>query len=282
MHTLVALEGVDYLVLGHLSLDMTSAGPRLGGAAAYSALTARALGLRVGVVTAAADQTPLERLSGIPVVAIPSDDTTVFENIYDPNGRTQVLHARAADISYDSVPEAWRRASILHLAPLAGELEAELPAYFSGSLLAVTPQGWMRSWDATGRVSASPWAGAAEFLPRAGAVVISREDVNADEEAIESMAHQTRVLAVTEGAAGAVLYWHGDRRRFRPPEVQEVDATGAGDVFAAAFFVRLFTTRDPWEAARFATQLAARSVTRPGLDGIPTQAEIAECLLEVF
>jgi sugar/nucleoside kinase (ribokinase family) len=44
----------------------------------------------------------------------------------------------------------------------------------------------------------------------------------------------------------------------------------------------MFATRDPWEAARFATQLAARSVTRLGLEGIPTQDEIDECLTEVF
>ena len=61
-----------------------------------------------------------------------------------------------------------------------------------------------------------------------------------------------------------------------------MDATGAGDIFAAAFFVRLSATRDPWAAARFATQLAARSVTRRGLDAIPTQAEIQECLMEVL
>jgi sugar/nucleoside kinase (ribokinase family) len=61
-----------------------------------------------------------------------------------------------------------------------------------------------------------------------------------------------------------------------------VDATGAGDVFAAAFFVRLLTTRDPWEATRFATLLASHSVTRAGLDGIPTPREIEECLLEVL
>ena len=108
-------------------------------------------------------------------------------------------------------------------------------------------------------------------LPRAGAVVISREDVQGDEETIHAMAQQTRVLAVTDGAAGVVLYWNGDSRRFRPPDVTEVDDVGAGDVFATALFIRLYMTRDPWEAARFATLLAARSVTRPGFDGIPTQ-----------
>ncbi len=96
------------------------------------------------------------------------------------------------------------------------------------------------------------------------------------------MAHQTQVLAVTEAEAGAVLYWNGDRRRFRAPAIKEVDATGAGDIFATSFFVRLLETHDPWEAARFATQLSARSVMRVGLEGIPTQQEIDECLMEVF
>jgi sugar/nucleoside kinase (ribokinase family) len=112
--------------------------------------------------------------------------------------------------------------------------------------------------------------------------VISREDVSGDEDVIETLAHHTRVLAVTEGPAGSVLYWNGDRRRFRAPEVVEVDGTGAGDIFAAALFFRLFPTRDPWEAARFATRLASYSVSRPGLDGIPTQSEIAETMTEVL
>jgi sugar/nucleoside kinase (ribokinase family) len=71
-------------------------------------------------------------------------------------------------------------------------------------------------------------------------------------------------------------------RRFRPPQEQEVDPTGAGDIFAAAFFTRLYLTRDPWEAARFANQVAATSVTRRGLEGIPTAEEIQQFLIEVL
>ena len=111
---------------------------------------------------------------------------------------------------------------------------------------------------------------------------MSVEDVDRDLELVEEMAHHTRILCLTEGAAGAVLYWNGDRRRFRPPLMDETDSTGAGDIFAAAFFSRLYSTRDPWEAARFATQLAARSVTRVGLNGIPTLQEIEESLMEVL
>jgi sugar/nucleoside kinase (ribokinase family) len=112
--------------------------------------------------------------------------------------------------------------------------------------------------------------------------VISVEDVDGNETRIEEMVAASRILAVTEASLGARLYWNGDVRRFRPPTVQEIDATGAGDVFAAAFFVRLYMTRDPWEAARFATQLSAYSVTRPGLESIPTAEEIQSLLVEVL
>ncbi len=61
-----------------------------------------------------------------------------------------------------------------------------------------------------------------------------------------------------------------------------MDATGAGDIFAAAFFERLYQTKDAWEAARFATNLAAYSVTRNGLHGIPTHEEIEHCKMEVL
>lgn len=281
MSNLIAMEPVDYLVIGHVAHDLTPEGWRLGGTAAYSALTARALGLRVGIVTASGPETFLTALDDIPVVSLDSPNSTTFENIYTPHGRVQYLRGQATRIDFSQVPLVWRRTPIIHLGPIANEMDATLPADFSPALLGLTPQGWMRQWDSECRVSPMVWQDA-DALARAHAVVISREDVNGDDELIEQMAQQTRVLAVTESAAGAVLYWNGDRRRFRAPGVTEVDATGAGDVFAAAFFTRLLATRDPWEATRFATLLASCSVTRPGLDGIATPREVEECMLEVL
>jgi len=282
MPDLVLLEPVDYLVIGHVAHDLAPEGPRLGGTAAFSALTARALGWRVGIMTASGPETSLEPLNDIPVISLESPKSTTFENIYTEHGRIQYLRAQATRIDLNRIPETWRRASILHLGPIANEMDTVLPEDFSPALLGLTPQGWMRRWDAESRVSSTEWVNADFALARASAVVISREDVDGNDELIEHLAHQTRVLAVTEGSAGAVLFWNGDRRRFRAPEVPEVDATGAGDIFAAAFFVRLFTTRDPWEATRFATLVASRSVTRVGLDGIPTSRDIEECIMEVL
>ena len=282
MSLLLPVDSVDYLVIGHLSCDITPDGPRLGGTAAYAALTGKALGLRVGVVTAWAGEVPLDVLDGIKVHSIPTQRSTTFENKYTPTGRIQHIHHTAPDLSFDNVPESWRHVPIVHIGPIAGEAKSLVDGNFSSSMMGLTPQGWLRKWDSAGLVAPGEWPDSHTMLARAGAAVVSIEDVDGDEDRIDAMSTACKVLAVTEGPAGARLYWNGDLRRFRTPSLEEVDATGAGDIFAAAFFWRLYVTRDPWAAARFATHLASFSVRRFGLDGIPTQEEIKTCLVEVF
>lgn len=282
MLELVPVQPVEYLVIGHVAEDLTPSGTQLGGTVSYAALTARALGMSVGIVTSVGEDAPLKVLKGIQIVNIPTKRSTVFENVYTEHGRRQTLHHQAALIEFKHIPQAWRNAPIVHLAPIAQEFDGSLAGRFPTSLVGVTPQGWMRGWDENGKVFATAWENSKQVLGRVGGVVMSIEDIARDLELVESMAHQTRVLCLTEGESGSVLHWNGDRRRFRAPVVKEVDATGAGDIFAAAFFVRLHQTRDPWEAARFATNLAAYSVTRVGLGGIPTREEIESCLMEVL
>ncbi|MCI0521809.1 MAG: PfkB family carbohydrate kinase [Chloroflexi bacterium] len=282
MHPITPLEPVDYLVIGHLTRDLTSAGPRLGGTAAYAALTAHALGLRVGIVTSWGEEVSHPVLRRLPIANYPSESSTTFENVATPEGRIQFVHFVASRLDLNLVPDAWRNPAIVHLGPLVNEVEPSLARNFPDSLVGVTPQGYLRSWDSKGRVHPCEWPEASFVLQRAGAAVLSIEDVGSDEERIAEMAASCRILAVTEAANGARLYWNGDVRRFRPPKMQLVDDVGAGDIFAAAFFSRLYATRDPWEAARFATHVAAFSVTRKGLESIPTAEEIQECMVEVL
>jgi sugar/nucleoside kinase (ribokinase family) len=282
MQNVVPLSPVDYLVIGHISCDLTSNGPRLGGTATYAALTARALGLRVGIVTSWGWEVSSNILDGIQIASVTAEHSTTFENVYSSNNRRQILHNVAPDILIDYVPQIWRNASIVHVGPIAGEGKSVLDEGFGASILGVTPQGWMRTWDDGGNVHNCIWSEASHALSKVNAAVISIQDVNGDEQQIDLMAEKCAVLAVTEGAAGARLYWNGDLRRFRALPVEEVDPTGAGDIFAAAFFWRLLTTHDPWAAARFATHLASFSVTRRGLEGIPTREEIQTCLVEVM
>ncbi|HSR47233.1 MAG TPA: PfkB family carbohydrate kinase [Anaerolineales bacterium] len=285
----------DYLALGHLSLDHTlhlssssvagaaDAPPALGGTAAYATLTAGALGRRPAIVTSAAADVDLSPLAGVQLHVIPSAQSTTFHNEIDGARRLQTLRACAGGIVEGSIPSAWKTASIIHLAPIAGELAPGLASGFGREcFIGVTPQGWMRQWDAEGRIRPAPWDSAQEALDAADAVVMSLEDLGGDEATVEAIAAATRLLALTEGPAGARVYWNGDVRRIPAPPAPQVDPTGAGDVFAAAFFIRLYDTRDPWEAARFANQLASISVTRPGLRGVPTPEEALQASMVVI
>lgn len=282
MQSLANIEPVDYLIIGNLTQDLTPQGAFLGGTASYSALTAKALGLRVGIVTSCAAELQLPELEGIQVLVHPAEHTTTFENIYTPAGRIQYIHNSALRLDISMVPDRWRNTPIVHLGPIANEVDPALAAAFPNSLVGLTIQGWFRGWDGDHRVHYRPWSEARTTLQNANAAVMSVEDVENNENQIEEFQAYVPILAVTEGATGARLFWKGDQRRFRPPRMKETDPVGAGDIFATAFFYRLRQTQDPWEAAGFATKLAAYSVTRSGLHGIPTPSEVESCMVEII
>jgi sugar/nucleoside kinase (ribokinase family) len=112
--------------------------------------------------------------------------------------------------------------------------------------------------------------------------VMSMEDVKSNEDLIAEYAHQFKILAITDSNNGARVYWHGDVRHFNASILVAVDAIGAGDIFATAFFIRLETCHDPWKAAPIAVNLASLSITRKGLLGIPTIEEVQSNLVEIM
>jgi sugar/nucleoside kinase (ribokinase family) len=281
-HTLGKLSTIEYLVIGHITKDLIPGGSIPGGTSSYAALTANHIGLRTGIVTAHAGDIDLTWLDGIQIAAKSSPQTTTFENRYTNEGRIQTHLAQALDLSLEDVPSQWREPGIVHIGPVAGEIDVHLVETFPNSFVGVTPQGFMRSWDSTGLVYAIHWENAEQILKKASAVVLSVEDVHNDESQIDWMASRAKVLVITEGANGARVYWNGDLRSFRAPHVEESDPTGAGDIFAAGFFIRMAQTNNPWEAARYANCIAARSVTRHGLDSVPTIEESKAALVEII
>lgn len=242
----------------------------LGGTAAYSALAARRLGLEVAVVTACSevDMALLDALrdQGVPVQVKASQVTTTFRNSYDAAGnRTQVLTAHAAGILPGDVPSEWSAAGIVHLGPVAQELSLAFPAMFGEQLLGITPQGWMRSWDAEGNVAHSAWPipTALKNLPARSILVLSMEDLGHDSALASSYARLAPLVVITQGGGEALVYLSGEQYGAVPAlYTNVVDPTGAGDVFAAALLVRYGETGDPLEAARFAHVTAARAIGR--------------------
>ena len=255
------LSSIDYLVIGHASRDITQEGYAPGGTAIYSAMAAHALGCQTAILTSTAQDLFVEQLlPEVDVHNLRSQHSTTFENIYTPTGRQQTVQAFADTITTGDVPEEWHRAKIVHLGPIVSEIEPNIINVFSNSLIGLTPQGWFRQWDEQGRVYPGEWSEMAEVLPLAGATILSMEDIPS-EETLQKIRHLSNLVVLTERSSGCTVFVRNETRSFTAPAVNEINPTGAGDIFAAAFFVRLHQTRgNPWEAAIFANKVAACSV----------------------
>lgn len=267
---------IDYLIIGHVTVDLMPDGHRLGGTAAYASLTALTLGLRVGLVTACRPDLDLTPLRDIAIHRKPSSQNTTFRNLTTPHGRSQVLSGRADCLTIDDVPPAWRTAPIAHLAPVADEVPAEVASDLSVTFVGATPQGWWRRWDDDGHVKCLAPAEALGCLPsNIQAAVFSRDDVSADSGDLDRLAHAFPITVITDGARGADVRWESEQLHVPAPVLTPVDDTGAGDIFAAVFFVQLAGGEKPAEAALEATRWASLSVLHAGPDWIRS-AEIDE------
>src|SRR5262249_50688695 len=219
---------------------------------------------------------------GVAIACVPAANPTIFENHYTSGYRQQYLRARAAPLTVADVPVTWRSAPITLLGPVAAEVAADVASCLTSPLRAATPQGWLRGWDAQGRVSAILWADAEIVLPRLGALVCSVEDVATAagtqpvEDLIADWAVRVPFLVVTDGPRGAMLYHYGADPIHVPAfPVPEVDPTGAGDAFAAAFLIAVQRGSDAFTAVRYAHAAASYVVAAPGISGIPTEEQIA-------
>ena len=215
---------------------------------------------------------------GHSIVVQDDEVTTTFENIHIGNRRKQLLHEQASNIDQGIIPETWLSTPIVHLAPIYHEISVDMIDVFNqNNFICMTPQGWLRQLDKENHVTFRyPKWFMNTYLNKASCVVMSNEDVKCDLRIIDEMASIANILAVTEGQDGATIYYKGNARRFPAPEVLLVDSVGAGDIFAAAFFIHYFVNNDPWKAARFSNVIAAHSVSQRMLDSIPTKYENTE------
>ncbi|HZS76674.1 MAG TPA: PfkB family carbohydrate kinase [Ktedonobacteraceae bacterium] len=274
----------DFLTIGHVTRDLHPDGSySLGGTVTFAALTAYHLGLASAIVTCA-DAELIEalpsHLPSIGIAAHTSPETTTFVNIYHEGFRTQYLKARAELLQEATLPADWLDAPVVLLGPLDQELPNEVVALFprrQGRIVAATPQGWLRRWDEDGRVWPTPWTAAPEILPLLDVLILSHDDLLpfADGNRVEADAilarwsMQVPLLVATDGRHGATLFRQGQTERFPAYPAHEVDPTGAGDVFAAAFLIHLHRHGDPRAAVDFANCVASLSIEHVGISGIP-------------
>jgi 1D-myo-inositol 3-kinase len=281
----------DLVVLGHICQDLQSDGSyRLGGTVTYASLLAHNLGLNIGIATSAPATVITNLTELIPHLKIVSAHTataTIFENIYTEAGRQQYVRAQASSITLDIIPPQWYKVPLVLFGPVANEIPSNIPPLFRDNFCrAATPQGWLRSWDNSGKVQSIPWIDAEYILSYLDLLVLSREDLSVAVGAKDPLAtiaywsKQILYLALTNGKQGAHV-WCKERVPWHSPAfpVSEVDPTGAGDIFATAMLIALWISKGDMDyAVRFAHAAASFVVQAPGITGIPSREEIESLL----
>ncbi len=281
----------DYLLIGHVTADLLPNGEVvLGGTALYSALTAAHLGARVAVLTRGAFGREIAGMKipdldilaseNISIVVQDADIPTTFINEYQADRRVQTMPHWAGPIDLRGLPPHWRNAKVVHLGPIADEVDPRQTSGLTSQFLGITPQGWMRDWPRAigGRVKHIPLKLPGELLGRVDCAIVSIEEITYARDVVTRVGNR-RLGVVTQGADGARIIAGGQRLELPGYNVKVKDLTGAGDVFAAAFFLKASDRTVSAEAAgRFANAVAALSLTEIGAFGIPSMKQVDELL----
>jgi hypothetical protein len=298
----------DYVTVGHVTVDVIAADSsrRPGGGAFYSALQAARLGLRTLIVTQGSAP-EIEALlapyrAELELRVLPAPATTTLETSGSGADRTQRVLAWAGPIAAEIAVDT----QILHFAPVARETSAAFRGH--ADFVGLTPQGLARAWDAKGQVAPtgraeSPGASRSpiqvvptgqvaspgqmgEIVPaplpsdsdsldallpdHCSAVVLSEQERVACAPLLDAATAQGAVVAITAGPlATTVQMPGGETIRVQAPSVADPrDDLGAGDVFAAAFFISLHEGQSPMRAATYGNAAAAVRISGVGADAI--------------
>ncbi len=207
----------------------------------------------------------------------PEVNTSATMVMVDPDGERRFVHYLGAnaclkldDVDFDMIEEA----SILHIAGalvlpgIDGEPTAQLlaRAHSAGvtTFLDVV-------WDDTGRwmkLLGSSLPHVDYFVPNlTEAQAITGLD-DPEDVALALLDKGVGTVAVKMGADGClVMTRNGERLRVPAYQVDVVDATGAGDAFAAGFIAGVWLDWPFEQTARFANAVGALSVTGLGASG---------------
>jgi len=265
----------DYVTIGHVTCDVLEDGSRRpGGGAFYSALQAARLDQRTLIITKG-NQTEVGELLApyrdeLEVRVLPAEHTTTLATSGMGAKRRQRVLAWAGPIKDTLEVDT----SILHLAAVA----RETPTRWTGraDFVGLTPQGLVREWkEEGGEVWLTPPD--PQMLPqRFDALVLSHRERDCCEELLAGPG----TIAVTAGSEPTEL-------RLADGAVEQVpvsatgeprDDLGAGDVFAAAFFIALRDGHTPAEAAAYGNAAAAVRIAGVGAQAIGGRQAIARTL----
>jgi len=112
-----------------------------------------------------------------------------------------------------------------------------------------------------------------EILQRADLIIVNEVEASWYG---DSLSAASGMIATTVGAAGATITKNGEDIAFaKPPRIEAVDTTAAGDTFTAALTVALVEGQQPQQALEFACAAGAAACTKLGAQpSLPTRDEV--------
>jgi sugar/nucleoside kinase (ribokinase family) len=275
-------------------------GPFASGAPAIMAVAAARLGNPVGFIGAVGEdafgrllrnrfvdegidcaylQTPQGHATGVAFVAYEADGSRefVFHLRYAAAG---AMRPEQLEADYFDEIE-W-----LHISGSTLVLSADCRETCARALEYTQASGGKFSFDPNLREALMPVAESREiyapFIAAADVLLPTVEETHAlaenddDDTAAEALLGDgQKIVVLKRGAGGSSIYSSAGRLDVPGFKVEEVDPTGAGDCFNAAFLTALNYGWPLEKTAHFANAAGALAVTRQGpMEGAPTQAEI--------
>lgn len=283
------------LIVGHVTHDRLGSGLVPGGSVYYAGEVYRRLGADVRICAAVGTDFQFDHwLARTPHRVARRGETTVFTNLYPPgHARIQLLGAVAPPVTPEGLPDDLRSADIVHLMPVMGEVDiAAWKRAVDTRLLAINVQGWLReagpevdreavraqfgddvaSWVRGRHVMQKRWDIDKEALEGVDVACLSEEDLDGQGDLLDRLCEAIPLVAFTLGRRGCEVIESGESRESRESResgrsskrthvgvyrTDEVDLTGAGDTFAAAFLYQLALGQPVIEAARFGAAAAS-------------------------
>lgn len=272
-----------------------TAGPVLGGVAAYFSVIAARLGGEIGVVTRIGSDMPGHLLAPLHEVDVDTRGMVVEGSesrhsllIYDESGNKTMRYPKEGrPIEFDDIPEDYLEADIVYIAPEEGEIDSSVIERLSllQNKLAVDLGGYGGAHCS--RHTANQEEMLRQMLPHFHIAKLSREDcrylfpdTRFEAEKIARLLVEWGVKIVVLTLAGeGVLIAVGNDQVFSIPAFSSkpVDCTGAGDAFAAGFLFSYQRGNTVKKAGLFASATSSLVIERTGgiaLERMPSLSEV--------
>lgn len=289
------------LVAGFITIDSIQLPMRqvtsVGGPPSYAGLVCARFGHSVFPLTKVGNDFPDEQtvwLARNGIVLRASDrsltkPTTRFTISNSAGNRVLKMGSRCEDLSAAQIPPDTRFSASL-VSPLAGEVSTSLLTEISArsDFIFLDPQGFVRSFDAEGRVSITPLRDKS-ILSKVDAIKMDRTEAEMltgksdPRQALEKVAAiGVRKAIVTQGGEACHVLDGSTIYQMEVPKAPVVDTTGAGDILSGATVSWYLKTRDFLRSACFGIAASSLSLHMIALAKIDLPMSVDESAARLF